>query len=327
MTSKYFLPPLAVMVTAIFFSCSKPSDSTSTTSLPGTTSIPSSGIIFAGDIFIYVMNVDGTNPRKLSLSKENYSEDYPSSSPDGKKIVFRRHSKGIVMQDNSGEKIILNDSNSPMFPTWSYNSKIYYTRWNGLVTNSKEYIYAINADGTGDIQVSPVFSDVASPLDYYPSVSPDNSTLIFSTNRPANGGTILKEVLSTSSTSYLTYSGNVLGESLISPAEQPTWSPSGGKIAFSAYPGYPDFSRKEQIYVMNPDGSGKVVLTNETGARCTFPSWSPDGTKIVFQKSYPGFSNCFEIWIMNSDGSNPKALTNRLMTGYEQHPCFIGKPR
>jgi Tol biopolymer transport system component len=98
-------------------------------------------------------------------------------------------------------------------------------------------------------------------------------------------------------------------------------------LLFSAYPGYPDFSQKEQIYVMNPDGSGKVRLTNETAAACQWPSWSPDGTKIVFQKVYPGFANSNEIWIMNADGTGAKALTDRMKTGWEMNPCFIGKPR
>jgi TolB protein len=123
----------------------------------------------------------------------------------------------------------------------------------------------------------------------------------------------------------LTYAGNVLGETVICPAEHPTWSPNGTKIAFAAYPGWPDFDAKEQIYVMNADGSGKVQLTSETGAHCRWPSWSPDGSKIVFQKDYPGFYNTTEIWIMNADGSGAKALTDRNVT-FDGWPSFIKKP-
>lgn len=287
---------------------------------------PASGILYKGDIHIFVMNVDGTNPRKLSLSRENYGEDYPSSSPDGKKIVFRRYGQGLIVQDATGEKVILNDINSPLFPTWADNSKVYYSRYTAKVSNAKQYVYSINADGSGEAQVSPNYNDVTDPLDYHPSVSPDKAYVVFSTNRFGNGGTLMKIKLSDGTISYLNYTGNTLGETVICPAEHPTWSPNGSKIAFAAYPGYPDF-QKEQIYLMNPDGSGKVRLTNETTAACRWPSWSPDGTKIIFVKEYPSFANSNEIWIMNADGSGAKALTDRMKTGWEMNPCFIGKPR
>jgi Tol biopolymer transport system component len=327
MKTKLLLPVLIVFTLLSLISCSKANTDSPDPDNPGTSNqIPASGILYVND-FIYVMNTDGTNPTKISLSKEYFGEDYPSSSADGKKIVFRRYSKGIVVKDASGEKVIMNDANTPIFTTWSGNSKIFYTRFNGVTQNGKDYVYSVNPDGTGDVQVSPVYNNVATPLDEGASVSPDNAYVVFSTNRTGNGGTIMKLKLSDGTSSYLTYSGTTLGESVICPAEHPTWSPNGSKIAFAAYPGYPDFQAKEQIYVMNPDGSGKTKLTNETQASCIYPSWSPDGTKIVFQKNYPGFSNCYEIWIMNADGSNAKALTDRNKTGYETHPAFIGKPR
>jgi len=62
---------------------------------------------------------------------------------------------------------------------------------------------------------------------------------------------------------------------------------------------------------MNADGTGKTQLTTNEDGFCTGPSFSYDGSKIVYLK---GFTTAMpgpkpegainEIWIMNSDGSN-----------------------
>ncbi len=294
---------------------------------------PSEGIVFVSDRDgwngIWVMNTDGSNPRRLSsVAKDFFGDNYPSSSPDGSKIAFTRDGTGIVVTDISGEEIVKNYDygDGPWFTTWSYNGTIYFTRYNNLLPGAKEYIYAVNEDGTGEVQVSPQYNSSSDASDRDPSISPDGTTLIFSTNREGTGSSIAKMVIGSGSLVYLTDISN-LGSATITPAEQPSWSPDGTKIAFAAYPGYPDWGRKEQIYVMNADGSGKVPLTDETLTHCRYPSWSPDGSKIVFQKDYPGFSGETEIWIMNADGSEAEALTDRNVTHYDAYPCFIKKPR
>jgi len=62
---------------------------------------------------------------------------------------------------------------------------------------------------------------------------------------------------------------------------------------------------KHEIWVMNPDGSNQIQLTN-TGDNYT-PFWSPDRSKIAFLSARNVSS---EIYIMNNDGSNQKRLTD-----------------
>ena len=67
-----------------------------------------------------------------------------------------------------------------------------------------------------------------------------------------------------------------------------------------------DRDGNREIYVMNADGSGVQRLTNEPHDD-RYPSWSPDGSKILFVSNRDGDS---EIFVMNTDGSNPTQLTN-----------------
>ena len=79
--------------------------------------------------------------------------------------------------------------------------------------------------------------------------------------------------------------------------DHPTWSPSGGRIAFSS---------GAEIYTMDADGSNVVQLTNHS-ATDWFPAWSPDGDRIAFTSWRDGNG---EIYVMDADGSTVVRLTN-----------------
>ena len=61
-----------------------------------------------------------------------------------------------------------------------------------------------------------------------------------------------------------------------------------------------------EIYMMNSDGSNKVKVTNNGGGDHN-PSYSPDGTRIVFESFR---NNNAEIYVMNVDGTNQTNLSN-----------------
>jgi Tol biopolymer transport system component len=88
----------------------------------------------------------------------------------------------------------------------------------------------------------------------------------------------------------------------------PVWSPDGSKILFESDRDVPAEVEDVtlEIYVMNADGSGQTRLTNN-GVSEFDPTWSPNGSKILFESDRDGDS---EVYVMNPDGTAQTNLTN-----------------
>jgi TolB protein len=80
---------------------------------------------------------------------------------------------------------------------------------------------------------------------------------------------------------------------------QPSWSPKGDKIAYSAMK-----NDKSNICVINVDGSNLVQLTNNAGENES-PSWAPGGSLIAFSSTREGPSR---IYIMTAYGTDQRRL-------------------
>jgi len=89
------------------------------------------------------------------------------------------------------------------------------------------------------------------------------------------------------------------------------WKPGGAKLAFDstrADPDPDDPNAINDIFKMNPDGTGVVKLTH-SGSFNGSPGWSPDGKKIAFASDRRNHQGRMEIHVMNADGSNVRRLT------------------
>jgi hypothetical protein len=90
----------------------------------------------------------------------------------------------------------------------------------------------------------------------------------------------------------------------------PTWSPTGEWIAFVG-----TNTGNDEIYRVSPDGATVQQLTFNSFEWDKHPTWSPDGSQIVF------FSNREtgrrQLWIMNVDGSGQRNYSSNAFEDWD----------
>jgi Tol biopolymer transport system component len=83
--------------------------------------------------------------------------------------------------------------------------------------------------------------------------------------------------------------------------DNPVLSPDGERVLFVRHGNLSD----GHLFVVNADGTGLEQLT--TGFLDINPSWSPDGSQIVYVSL---IGSDYELMVMNADGSGQHAITD-----------------
>ena len=95
----------------------------------------------------------------------------------------------------------------------------------------------------------------------------------------------------------------------------PAWSPRGDKIAFVSTE-----TGNDELYVMNVDGTNPQRLTFNSWEWDKHPTWSPDGSKIIFYSNRE--TGRRQLWVMNADGTGQRTPARqpvrRLGSGVDQ---------
>ena len=165
-------------------------------------------------------------------------------------------------------------------------------------------IFVIKPD---DATLTPLSSDNRT-VDIMPAWSPDSIKLAFSSNQSDN---------------FEIWSMDAGGGSRKRLTDRPgwdglpRWSPDGKQIAFVGEVRNAAGISNMEIFVVNSDGSGLQQLTGsttrpeETGGAGqseranwnSVPTWSPDGSKILFSSNRDGNPVTPILYTMNPDGS------------------------
>ena len=254
---------------------------------------------------IWVMNEDGTHPKRLT---HNTSDDFGAAwSPDGKRIAFGATQfgpdgrGGLVM---TGQSIFLVDiegtaqvrlTDSAMraqFPSWSSDGKTIVFHGSRSGGPGPPELFLIDPNGTTLRQLTEnTWSDAR------PDWSPDDRRIAFQSDRE---GSVEIHVMNADGSDPRQLTRDPPG--VINQA--PDWSPDGKRILFQS-----NRDGNVEIYVMDADGGNQTRLTHHPG-RDLDAEWSADGTRIAFDRDIPPVDEEIrQLFIMRADGSDPTQLT------------------
>jgi Tol biopolymer transport system component len=264
---------------------------------------------------IYILNADGSGKQQVTMGARGGYE--PNWSPDGTKIVFQYG--GFRIADIITGEIVriplsVDGSQLPneylVKPAWSPDGEwIAFLNENG----ARGDIYLIRPDGTELMRLTK--SDDIS-RDGNLVWSPDGKQLAYSAYRDNHIEIFVMDIESA-------IQGKIDNQKLTNslPAVRnlvTSWSPDGSRLAFSS-----DQDGNSEIYLMNPDGSNVVRLTDNP-ASDTQPAWSPDGKQIAFSSDRDGDVEIYIVEVekthLNMEEAIARRLTNR--PGEEAGPVW-----
>jgi Tol biopolymer transport system component len=132
------------------------------------------------------------------------------------------------------------------------------------------------------------------PMDLYPSVSPDGSTIAYYHAQyfvPPRADDYVSGL-------YLINSDGTNRRYLAADGLEPAWSPDGQWIAFTF---------GSRLAKIKPNGDSLTFLPLVGGS--FFPAWSPDGRKIAFDSNYNSPRGAAVLWTVNADFTGAKNIS------------------
>ncbi|MCX7974062.1 MAG: hypothetical protein N3B16_06110 [Candidatus Aminicenantes bacterium] len=221
---------------------------------------------FDGDNELYLLSNQGLN----QLTHNEWSDEFPRVSPDGRWIAFSANRHGnydvfVMAMDGSRIRRLTASSHDEGELAWTPDGrKIIYTEARKRIIGRAYTLWSIDL-ATGQKQRFLPDFDGSCAL---PDFSSNNSVLTF-TGKKMVGWDIYLADLGKNEIINLTNNGQTC---------RSRFSPDGRWLVYVSH----EADHKGDIFIMQPNGQGKRRLTERPETYDYFPSWSPNGRYIVF---------------------------------------------
>lgn len=260
-----------------------------------------------------VARADGGGIRVLSRGGRS-ARAQPTWSPDGRFVAFARAARPgalaadiFVVAAHGGAPRRVTKTRDAWLPRWSpRGATIVFTRVRFARSSVAGSLWAVRVDGTGLRRLTPA---VRGRADEPGSFSRTGDRLFFTRTTcvpPRRGG-----CASQTSAIYRANADGTSQQLVLRRAADPALSPDGTQIAYVSdrdRNGSLNYGDKEfvanELYVMNSDGSGPRRLTRTRELNERKPTWSPDGSRIAFQRGeQTGNAEGTSLFQVNADGT------------------------
>ncbi len=247
---------------------------------------------------IYLIPVEGGEPRAITRPRAPGVDQSPAFSPDGHRLAYascQDEWRGychvqVVDLDAAFAAVGTPRQLSGLLPmgrsniAWSRDATF-------VIFNAEEvqlnYLWRVGVDG----EHPPERIETAGVNALFPTISLTGERLAFS--RVTHDRDI-----------YRFQPGQAVQPVARSSVadSNPQFSPDGRRIAFCSLRS----GDAMHVWVANADGSSPEQLTHGPGSYQCLPSWSPDGRRIAFESG----GEHAHIWTVDSEGGTPQQITN-----------------
>lgn len=247
---------------------------------------------------IYLLSIDGNIRRAVSSPprRENLFDGDPRFSPDGRSLAFVRWSSNVIgdlfvadLTDNKIRQLTFDRREIPAIQWTSDGREILFT--SNRTDNYR--MWRIQVKGGQPTPINGILGEVSRF-----SVSPKDDSIaytqrFFDTNILINRLPARGQGMVTIPADFAQINDSRFAPCLIVSTrsdDSPQISPDGSKVAFMS--GRSGF---DEIWLANSDCSNPAQLTAFRQNGIGSPRWSPDGTRLVFDRHVDGQPDIFTI--------------------------------